>query len=280
MTSGAFGKRQAAAAAPPLVRPEPPSPERPTAPETPPAASRGRRRWVWASAGAAALAVVTVGVAVALRPSGEDDAAAGGPPARAFSEEAPGATTATGTAPSAVASLGALSDGEVSNGVVPLATGVPSTAPSAGLTTTAPAPKVTVTTPAGRVNDGADLALHRPVSVSSTEGRAWPGADAVDGDDSTRWGSGFADNQWIAVDLGELWSVSRVEVVWERAYATEYRVEVSDNGSAWRSAYTGAKGKEGAVTTTFKATPARWVRVYGLQRSNGYGISVYRLSVR
>ncbi|GAA2478985.1 discoidin domain-containing protein [Winogradskya humida] len=280
MTSGAFGKRQAAAATPPLLRQEPPSPEQPAAPEAAPAAPRGRRRWVWASAGAATLAVV----AAALLVSGEDDGpaapAAGGPPARALSDGTPGATAATGTAPSAVASLGGLSDGEVSNGLVPLATGVPSTGPSISLSTTAPAPKTTPTTPAGRVSDGADLALHRPVTASSSEGRGWPAEDAVDGDDTTRWGSGFADNQWIAVDLGELWSVSRVEVVWERAYATEYRVEVSQDGSTWRSAYTGAKGKEGTVTTTFKATPARWVRVYGLRRSNGYGISIYRLSVR
>ena len=50
--------------------------------------------------------------------------------------------------------------------------------------------------------DGVNIAAGRPMTASSTERMVFPAAFAVDGDPSTRWMSQFADEQWLAVDLG------------------------------------------------------------------------------
>ena len=42
---------------------------------------------------------------------------------------------------------------------------------------------------------GGDLALNKPVLVSSTESAAYPGSAAVDGSATTRWASAFSDPQ-------------------------------------------------------------------------------------
>src|SRR5947207_3277905 len=63
-----------------------------------------------------------------------------------------------------------------------------------------------------------NLALNRPVIVSSTENGSFPASAAVDGSTTTRWGSAFSDPQWIYVDLGATTTISRVILRWETAY--------------------------------------------------------------
>ena len=41
---------------------------------------------------------------------------------------------------------------------------------------------------------------------------------------ATRWSSGFADNQWWQVDLGSAVSIDKVELNWEDAYASRYKI--------------------------------------------------------
>ncbi|WP_305784312.1 discoidin domain-containing protein [Symbioplanes lichenis] len=164
----------------------------------------------------------------------------------------------------------------------PARPGVPGKTPAATPATSKPAapgtPKPAVT---GRPGTGADLALRRPVTVSGLEGDAYAAAKAVDGDDSTRWSSNWSENSWIAVDLGDIWSVSRVEVLWERSYAEEYHIDVSTDGRTWRTAVSGITGTEGEVGTALADVPARWVRVVNDRRhQDKYGISLFSLGVR
>jgi hypothetical protein len=42
-----------------------------------------------------------------------------------------------------------------------------------------------------------DAALNHPATSSSTESAAYPAANAVDGNTSTRWSSAFSDPQWL-----------------------------------------------------------------------------------
>ncbi|MDP9795614.1 hypothetical protein J2S43_004126 [Catenuloplanes nepalensis] len=159
----------------------------------------------------------------------------------------------------------------------------PSAAPSASVTGTpskkvppAPAPAK----PKGRANpSGANLALRRAVEVSGVEGAPWKASNAVDGDLSTRWSSAFTDPGWLTVDLGEAWAVTEVQVAWEHAYATAYRVEASEDGNAWTVLYRTASGSGGTVTVREPAV-ARYVRLYATQRNGQYGYSVLELRVR
>src|SRR5437899_192376 len=55
-----------------------------------------------------------------------------------------------------------------------------------------------------------NLALNKPATSSSSEGVGYAASLAVDGNAGTRWGSLFADPQWIQIDLGATTSIGRV----------------------------------------------------------------------
>ncbi|MFC0527167.1 discoidin domain-containing protein [Phytohabitans kaempferiae] len=134
----------------------------------------------------------------------------------------------------------------------------------------------------GRVNSsGRNLARSGTASASSFETVFVP-ASAIDGDQESRWGSEFAPNsQWLAVDLGELWQVTQVRLLWERAYATAYRVEVSTDGRTWRTVYQTNSGAGGSVEIAITRTPARYVRMVGTAKAmTGYGYSIHEFEVR
>ncbi|WP_328580627.1 discoidin domain-containing protein [Streptomyces sp. NBC_00370] len=80
---------------------------------------------------------------------------------------------------------------------------------------------------------GTDLALHRTATASSSDNDADQPANAVDGSDTTRWSSGYSDDQWIQVDLGASAAFDQVVITWESAYALTFTVQVSDDGTAW-----------------------------------------------
>ncbi|WP_306205748.1 discoidin domain-containing protein [Actinoplanes sp. RD1] len=183
---------------------------------------------------------------------------------------APGASAAG--APSASAGARPSSPGKPATGKTPGAAPATSKPASPGT----PGPGATA-----RPGTGADLALRRPVTVSGLEGDAYAAAKAVDGDDATRWSSNWSEDTWIAVDLGDTWAVSRVEVLWERSYAEEYHIDVSTDGRTWRTAVSGVAGAEGKVGTALADVPARWVRIVNDRRhQDKYGISLFSLAVR
>ncbi|MCX5759818.1 MAG: discoidin domain-containing protein, partial [Candidatus Hydrogenedentes bacterium] len=127
-----------------------------------------------------------------------------------------------------------------------------------------------------------NLAEGRPVKASSVltrDGQTYRAEFAVDGDQNTRWSSEFCDPQWLAVDLGETQTVSRVELAWEAAFAKCYEIQVSSDGENWKSVYTIEKGAGETETIRFTPTPARWVRIYGLQRGTPFGYSLWEFGV-
>ena len=91
-----------------------------------------------------------------------------------------------------------------------------------------------------------DLALSGPASASSTERTEFAPARANDGDSATRWSSAYMDNQWWAVDLGSDRTINRVELNWEVAYASRYRIQTrTSSSSAWATAATVSIGSPG-----------------------------------
>ncbi|KJY25765.1 coagulation factor 5/8 type domain-containing protein, partial [Streptomyces sp. NRRL S-444] len=122
------------------------------------------------------------------------------------------------------------------------------------------------------------LSQGRPATASSQENGATPASAAVDGDNATRWSSQFADPQWIQVDLGTPARVSQVVLRWETAYATAYRIELSDDGTHWSTAYSTTAATGGVRTHDITGT-ARHVRVYGTQRATQWGYSLYEFQV-
>ncbi|MEU6375655.1 discoidin domain-containing protein [Streptomyces sp. NPDC046909] len=129
---------------------------------------------------------------------------------------------------------------------------------------------------------GVNLAKGRTATASSSESNPFtsyqPGR-AVDGDDGTRWASDWSDDQWWQVDLGATNLVSRVTLDWERAYGKSYRIELSTDGSNWQTVWSTTSGDGGLDTAKFTGTPARYVRVHGLDRGTDWGYSLYEVGV-
>jgi hypothetical protein len=101
---------------------------------------------------------------------------------------------------------------------------------------------------------------------------------AVDGDDKTRWSSCFRDPQWLAVDLGTETAIGRVRLNWEAAYAKDYELQVSNDGTHWTTAKRVRDGTGGVEDQDVNAT-ARYVRMMGTRRATPYGYSLWELQV-
>jgi hypothetical protein len=118
------------------------------------------------------------------------------------------------------------------------------------------------------------------VFASSFDSRFHVPANAVDGRVLTRWSSVASDPQWIAVDLGTRWQISRISIVWELANADTYRVELSSDGTSWTPVYQTRNGLGGTVAVPIDNVSARYVRLYGTERAGLFGYSVRELDVR
>ncbi len=123
------------------------------------------------------------------------------------------------------------------------------------------------------------LSRNRPTATSSVEsGGVLVGANAVDGNTGTRWGSLYADPQWISVDLGSTRQISRVRVNWETAFGRAYQIQTSPDNANWTTIYTTATSDGGVDDVTVTGT-GRYVRVYGTQRATQWGYSMWELDI-
>lgn len=121
-----------------------------------------------------------------------------------------------------------------------------------------------------------NLALHKPCTASSFENVGTVVANATDGDDNSRWGSEHNDGEWIQVDLQQEASLYKLKIHWEAAYASQYTVALSDDGTNW------TYQKEVSSTGGWDAIElgdrkARYIRITGNQRATTYGISLYEI---
>jgi fibronectin type 3 domain-containing protein len=125
----------------------------------------------------------------------------------------------------------------------------------------------------------ANLALNKPVTVSSVEGAGYPGTSAVDGNTGTRWSSAFSDPQWIYVDLQATYNITRVKLNWEAAYGKSYQIQVSTDALSWTTIYSTTTGAGGVEDLTGLSRTGRYVRMYGTARATGYGYSLWEFEV-
>ncbi|MEV5342526.1 discoidin domain-containing protein [Streptomyces sp. NPDC052676] len=123
------------------------------------------------------------------------------------------------------------------------------------------------------------LSQGRTATASSTEAPAFAASAAVDGNlTSTRWSSQWSDNQWFQVDLGRSAQISRTVLTWEAAYGKAYDIQLSDNGTDWRTVRSVTAGDGGTDDLTVSGT-GRYVRLQGISRATGYGYSLWEFQV-
>jgi hexosaminidase len=133
--------------------------------------------------------------------------------------------------------------------------------------------------PGGPTDDMNDLALGRPVTVSSTETPDFPGGAAVDGNGATRWSSSYVDPSWIRIDFGRTVAISQVTLRWETAYGRAYQIQTSYDGGNWTTMASTGSGDGGIDEFTGLHGTGRYLRVYGTARGTGYGYSLWSIEV-
>lgn len=110
-----------------------------------------------------------------------------------------------------------------------------------------------------------NLALKKPVTVSSVTS-AYPASNAVDGDmDITRWQSGSEGTEWIQVDLGPGATFDAVDIQWY-SNGSDYKIMLSDDGSDWRTIQEVTEAADGGYVRFDFETPqtGRYLRVEGI----------------
>ena len=131
-----------------------------------------------------------------------------------------------------------------------------------------------------------NLAFKKPVTVSSTESQ-YDNYDykVNDGDPNTRWSSAWdIDPSWVAVDLRDEYTISRVRIQWEWSRASAYEIQVSDDGVEWVTVYSVDKGIENVTgnmieEVTFDPVAATHVRLFMTRRALEWGYSIFEIEV-
>lgn len=118
-------------------------------------------------------------------------------------------------------------------------------------------------------------------SATATSGNA---AAAIDGNTTSRWESEHGvDPQFWTLDLGQERVFSRIQILWEGAYAKTYTLATSLNGEDWADLMTVGPRTLAAdartETLNFDETTARYIRFNGTERATAYGYSFYEFRV-
>lgn len=126
------------------------------------------------------------------------------------------------------------------------------------------------------------LSLNKPFKVSSTEANYGNlAANALDGNESTRWSSLYADPQWFQIDLGKPYSIQSVVINWEVASGKNFDIEESNDGINWTKVLSKTNMPAGARIDNFTNLEggARYIRLYGYSRNTSYGFSIFEFEV-
>lgn len=123
-----------------------------------------------------------------------------------------------------------------------------------------------------------NLALNKPTKSSSVESLDYQGMYAVDGDESTRWATAFSDPQWLSIDLGQSFKIGLILLNWEYAAAKQYKIELSENGTTWRTIFTEKNGSSG-VKSIKTSEKGRFLRISGSERTTPFGYSLHEVEV-
>jgi fibro-slime domain-containing protein len=122
------------------------------------------------------------------------------------------------------------------------------------------------------------------ISASSVKGGATNTANlAIDNNTSTRWESEWSDPQWLMADLGSVKNLSMVYIDWEDASANTYKIQGSNDQSAWtdlRSITNATTGNHRIDSIKCLSGGFRYVRMYGTVRNRTvYGYSIFEFNV-
>jgi hypothetical protein len=132
---------------------------------------------------------------------------------------------------------------------------------------------------------GGNLALNKSATASSYEILAtYPASSVTDGATTgARWSSLPLDPQYIYIDLGNTYTITGVNLYWQTAFGSSYRIDVSNTAAftTYTTIYSTTTGDGGldAITPTASAS-GQYIRMYGTAHSSLFsGYSLYEFQV-
>ncbi len=128
-------------------------------------------------------------------------------------------------------------------------------------------------------SNSTNIALNKPTKVSSFENTGYLGTNAVDGNNTTRWSSGWGDIQWLQVDLGSTQDIRQIHLVWESAYPSSFQIQVSDDETSWITIYSTTSNTGGTNYLTNLSGKGRFVRMYSTKRATEFGTSLFEFEI-
>ena len=141
-------------------------------------------------------------------------------------------------------------------------------------------------------NPATNIALNKTTIAGHTEdGNTPTTAYAVDGDSGTKWsgtGATAGENEWFAVDLGTIYDIAKVRILWGTSgggdngtYPIDFKLQASIDNNTW---YTFRHDTEQTPFNTWleetidHTLPARYIRVWVDQHAT-YAMSISELEV-
>lgn len=124
-----------------------------------------------------------------------------------------------------------------------------------------------------------NLALGKSVTESSKESATYAGSYITDGNLTTRWASEVTNPSWVTIDLEKETEINKVIIVWEAAYASQYKIQVSNDNETWTDAYT-TYSCDGETDEVEIDATGRYVRIYCMSRKNwDWGNSIFEVGI-
>lgn len=125
-----------------------------------------------------------------------------------------------------------------------------------------------------------NVALNKPVT-SDAPYNDNPELNALvnDGDQATRWASKWENNQSLTIDLQVSFLISKVVLQWETAFANQYKIQGSSDGSVWSDIVHITNGNGAVDELEFSTRSVRYVRILCVNAATIWGFSIYEMEV-
>ena len=94
-----------------------------------------------------------------------------------------------------------------------------------------------------------------------------------------RWHSEHSDNQWITIDFRQSKKFAGLSIDWDRDYAKDYELLISDDGQKWNSIYKAKKDKDGMDTIYLNETSARFIKIVCKTGTDSKGFGVREIEI-
>jgi len=123
-----------------------------------------------------------------------------------------------------------------------------------------------------------NIALGKPVMASSQVQPTNLASKINDGDESTRWESYATDNEWISIDLQNIFELEKMVIKWEAAFTKIYDIQISNDNTNYTTVYSQTNGHGGTEVIPVTGS-GRYIRLVAKKRGTDWANSIYEWEI-